>query len=222
MVKLKGSPQNGFFLPHHAVFKEASMTTKVRIVFDASAKSSSGISLNDTLMVGPVIQDDLVSSILRFRYPRYVITGDIKKMFRQIWIRPDDQKYLRLFNRNDAGVIDTYQLPTETFGLASASFLAIRTIHKLTEDEYQKFPKEAESLKNSLYVDDLLDGTDTMEETIELLNQIIQLLKAGGFNLRQCTSNSLEVLKNLPEPIINKQMLDKSDPQIKTLGVFWN
>ena len=45
----------GFYLPHHAVFKESSLTTKVRVVFDGSAKSSTGIPLNDTLMVGPTI-----------------------------------------------------------------------------------------------------------------------------------------------------------------------
>jgi len=55
-----------FFLPHHAIFKESSTTTKTRIVFDASAKSTTGVSLNDMLMVGPTIQQDLISIVLRF------------------------------------------------------------------------------------------------------------------------------------------------------------
>lgn len=46
---------DGFYMPHHVVIKEASNTTKVRIVFNASAKTNNGISLNDTLMVGPTI-----------------------------------------------------------------------------------------------------------------------------------------------------------------------
>jgi len=54
------------FLPHHAVFKDSSMTTKIRVVFDASAKSTTGVSPNDILMVGPTIQQDLLSIILRF------------------------------------------------------------------------------------------------------------------------------------------------------------
>ena len=56
-----------FYLPHHAVIKLSSSTTQTRVVFDASAKSSSGISLNDTLMVGPTIQDDLFSIMIRSR-----------------------------------------------------------------------------------------------------------------------------------------------------------
>jgi hypothetical protein len=54
------------FLPHHAVFKESSTTTKSRVIFDASAKSTTGVSLNDILMVGPTIQQDLISIVLRF------------------------------------------------------------------------------------------------------------------------------------------------------------
>ena len=54
------------YLPHHAVFKDGSTTTKLRVVFDGSAKTSSGLSLNDVQRVGPVVQNDLFSIILRF------------------------------------------------------------------------------------------------------------------------------------------------------------
>jgi hypothetical protein len=37
------------YLPHHAVFKETSSTTKTRVVFDGRAKTSNGVSLNDIL-----------------------------------------------------------------------------------------------------------------------------------------------------------------------------
>lgn len=47
-----------YYLPHHAVCKETSTTTKLRVVFDTSCKSISGLSLNDTLLVGPTIQQD--------------------------------------------------------------------------------------------------------------------------------------------------------------------
>lgn len=75
---------DGYYMPHHAVIKDTSNTTKVRIVFDASAKTNNSTSLNDILMVGPTIQDKLVAYLIRFRTYKYVLTADIEKMYRQV------------------------------------------------------------------------------------------------------------------------------------------
>ena len=56
-----------FYMPKHMVYKESSSTTKVCVVFDASAKSSTGVSLNDLLLVGPTVHPTLVNVLLRFR-----------------------------------------------------------------------------------------------------------------------------------------------------------
>jgi hypothetical protein len=71
------------YLPHYGVIKESSTTTKLRVVFDASLKSSNGASLNDVLAVGPRLQDDLTSIIVRFRFHQLVITVDISKMYKK-------------------------------------------------------------------------------------------------------------------------------------------
>jgi len=86
---------DGYFLPHHAVIKETNNTTKVRVVFDASMKTSNGVSLNDLLLTGPTIQSDLVNHLIRFRTYNYVITADIEKMYRQIWVHKEDRQYQR-------------------------------------------------------------------------------------------------------------------------------
>lgn len=86
-------PNSNYFLPHHCVLKPDSSTTKLRVVFDASAKSSTGKSLNDLLMVGPTVQSDLFSVIIRFRLWRYVFTTDISKMYRQIIVSEADRRY---------------------------------------------------------------------------------------------------------------------------------
>jgi hypothetical protein len=103
------------YLPHHGVIKESSTTTKLRVVFDASLKSSNGASLNDVLAVGPRLQDDLASIIVRFRFHQFVITADISKMYRQILIAPEDRKYQRIVWRDNLNnPITTFELNTVT------------------------------------------------------------------------------------------------------------
>ena len=82
-----------YYLPHHAIKRETGITTKIRVVFNGSAKISSGISLNDTLMIGPTIQDDMFKLIVRFRTHKYALTADIEKIYRQILVHPENTRY---------------------------------------------------------------------------------------------------------------------------------
>lgn len=66
-----------YYLCHHAVLKQESESTKLRVVFDGSAASTSGYSLNHLLMVGPNLQNSLFSILVRARQYKYLLTGDI-------------------------------------------------------------------------------------------------------------------------------------------------
>ena len=70
-------------MPIHAVWKESSTTTKLRVVFDASAKSTSGSSLNDQFLVGPTVHPPLIDVLIRFQCHKVVITVDVSKMYRR-------------------------------------------------------------------------------------------------------------------------------------------
>lgn len=211
----------GFYLPHHAVIKETSLTTKVRVVFDGSAKSSTGLSLNETLMVGPTIQDNIFTHLVRFRIHIFVISGDIEKMYRQIWIRPEDRQYQKILWRNESGDIQDYQLKTVTFGLSSAPFLAIRSLQQLADDEKINYPKAAEILKRDMYVDDLISGADTVEEATQLRKDIEQILTKGGLHIRQWAANDTQILEGIAEENINKKLKLEINPLLKTLGIHW-
>ncbi|KAH8258521.1 hypothetical protein KR026_009885, partial [Drosophila bipectinata] len=133
-----------YFLPHHCVLKEDSSTTKLRVVFDGSAVTTSGYSLNDVLMSGPVIQPKLLHILLRFRCHRVAITGDICKMYRCVRVFPEDS-YLQciLWRDSTQDELQVFKLETVTYGTKPASFLAIRTMHQLADDEQIMFPKGA-------------------------------------------------------------------------------
>ncbi len=79
------------YIPVHGVFKDASTTTKVRAVFDASARSTSGSSFNDTLLPGPNLYPPLPDVLLRFRLHPIGMSADISKMFREILLNPEEK-----------------------------------------------------------------------------------------------------------------------------------
>lgn len=213
---------NCFYLPHHPVIKMSSTTTKVRVVFDASAKTTSGASLNDILLTGPTLQADLFSILIKFRTHKYVITGDIEKMYRQFLVRPEDRDYQRIIWRNADGNIQDYTLNTVTFGVTSAPFMAIKTLHQLSEDEGHDFPLAAQVLKNDFYVDDLLSGSSTISEGIELRQQLTKLLSRGQLTIRQWASNHMALLNGLSADQINTHLSLNDTDTLKTLGVYWN
>lgn len=213
-----------YYMPHHCVVKNSSTTTKVRVVFDASAKTSSGISLNDVLKVGPTIQDDLFSIILRFRTHNYVITSDIEKMYRMIYVTESDKNLQQIVWRsNPDEELKTYKLNTVTYGTASAPFLAIRSLHQVAYDNLEKYPEACNIILKDFYVDDLIFGTSSIDDAIKLKNQISSILASAGFVLRKWTSNAKSILqldnntKDLPQFFIT----DVNDKNVKTLGIFW-
>lgn len=161
-----------FYLPHHPVLKPTSTSTKVRVVFDGSASTSNGLSLNDILYTGPQVQQDLMSILLRFRLHRYVITGDIEKFFRQVLIEPGQRNLLRIFWRfNEGDKVLTYHLNTVTYGLVCSMFLSTRTLLQLVDDEGLEYPLGATAIKRDCYVDDLLTGAGSKKDLCRIVTQ---------------------------------------------------
>jgi len=153
------------YLPHHVVINENSTTTKVRVVvvFDASCKTESGNSLNDLLLKAPVMQDELLYILARFRTYNYVLSADITKMYRQIKVANEDCNYQRILWRADPKMpIQVYRLTTLTYGTVPA-FIATACLEKLA-DTGNDYLRARESIKRNFYIDDYLSGASTKEE----------------------------------------------------------
>jgi len=118
--------KSAYHLPHHGVLREASSTTKLRVVFNGSQKSSSGATLNDKLHTGPKLQQDLIDVLLRWRRHAYVFTSDIEKMYRQILVHPEDRKWQCILgSETPERSPESFQLCTVTYGPASAPYHAL-------------------------------------------------------------------------------------------------
>ena len=124
-----------YYLPMHAVMKHSSTSTKLRVVFDASAKSITGISLNQTLMVGPTIHPTLENILLRFRSYPVALSGDIAKMYREVELDAADRHLHRfLWRPKPEDQISEYEMTRVTFGVAASPHLAIRTLQQTAQD----------------------------------------------------------------------------------------
>lgn len=212
-------PDKSCYLPHHCVFKESSTTTKLRVVFDASAKTGSGLSLNDVQMIGPVLQRDLFSLLLNFRNHTFVLTADCEKMYRQILISSRDRDYHRILWRfNPAENVQCFRLNTVTYGTASASFLATRVMKHLADDFQSILPKAAYVIQNNFYMDDLLTGADSVEELLNIKSDVSFILEQGGFSLRKWSSNSFSVTAS----DLDQNISFGKDVSQSTLGILWN
>ncbi|XP_045489828.1 uncharacterized protein LOC123690444 [Pieris rapae] len=169
LVENKGS-EHGYYLPHHCVTREHSETTKLRVVFNGSAKTSTGLSLNDVMYTGPNLQQDLQSLILKWRRFRYVYTADVEKMFRNIDIFECDRKMQKIIWRDThLQPLQEYELTTVTYGTKAAPFLAMMTLKQLAMDERSRFPRAAEITEQAFYTDDLIYGAHSIEEGCSML-----------------------------------------------------
>ncbi|XP_053698870.1 uncharacterized protein LOC128745823 [Sabethes cyaneus] len=214
-----------FYLPHHAVRRPESTTTKTRVVFDASSKSHGQLSLNEILFAGPTVQPALLVVILNFRCPQYVFAADAEKMFRQTWVHPDDRRFLSILWRSDPCLaLKHYHLKTVTYGLACSPYQAARVLNQPAEDDGDQHPLAAPVVKHRFYVDDALAGGDDLEEVAETCRQLRELLSDGGFTLRKWYANDPNVLRHIPSELCGTTGPTEigRDPVTKALGLFWN
>ncbi|XP_062541979.1 uncharacterized protein LOC134209977 [Armigeres subalbatus] len=220
------STKKEYYLPHHAVLKESSTTTKVRIVFDGSACTDTGYSLNDALLKGPIIQDELLSLLIRFRKHEVALVGDVEKMYRQVRLHDDDTGLQRIFYRfSPEEPLRVFELTTVTYGLTPSSYSAIRVLHQLAADEGAEYPVAAEALVKDFYVDDYIGGAPNVDEAILLQKDLTALMKKGGFVLRKWCSNRPEVLANIPADQLGTNLSISfqinPDEKVKTLEITW-
>ena len=184
------------YLPHHGVVRQDKATSKLRIVYDASAKST-GPSLNECLYTGPKFGQSIFDILLRFRLQQVALTGDIEKAFLMLSMYEGDRDSLRFLwvdnPHAERPEIVTLRFTRAVFGVSSSPFLLNATI-KHHMETYRKVDAHfVDKFLSSIYVDDLVTGTSDEESAYELYLKSSQRLAVGGFRLRKFVTNSEEL-----------------------------
>lgn len=214
-----------YFLPHHAVYNENSSTTRTRVVYDGSMKTNKRISLNDIMLNGPVVQNNLFDIMLLYRFGDYTFTADIKRMFRNILVNPEQTTLQNILWRDDPSEpIKCIRLDTVTYGLKSSSFLATRCLYELASRYESKWPLASFIVKHCTYVDDLVYADNDINTLLEAKNQLQEMLGMGSFVLHKWSSNHADILSDIPtdQQQFDSKILENEDYNMKALGLTIN
>ena len=181
------------YLPHHAVLREDKLTTKLRIIYDASARTS-GQSLNECLYVGPKSGQNIMDILMRFRSHKIALAADIEKAFLMISVSKTDRDVLRFLwvkdiNTTPAEIV-TLRFTRVVFGVSSSPFLLNATINRHMMKYATVYPEFVETFMKSIYVDDISYGAEDDDAAFDLYLKSKTILAEGGLNLRKFITNS--------------------------------
>ncbi|XP_057335118.1 uncharacterized protein LOC130673919 [Microplitis mediator] len=215
-------PSHTYYLPHHGVLREQSTSTKLRVVFNGSSKTSSQVSLNDIMHTGPKTQSDIFDVLLYIRQHKYIFITDIVKMFRQIKVHEDDWDLQRILWLDQDLTIRAYQLTTVTYGTRSAPYLACRVLKQLVADEGANYPLAVDTILKGSYVDDISGGAETLEQLKNIATQLNDLCLSACLPLDKWKSNHPQ----FSPPSISTQQEQPihtfEDLTSKILGITWH
>jgi hypothetical protein len=220
-----------FYIPHKPVVKESAESTKLRIVYDASARASENSpSLNECLNPGPPLQNQLWNVLVRARFHPVLTTGDLKQAFLQVRIHEKDCDALRFhwFKDLQTKTIEVLRFTRALFGLAPSPFLLGGVIQQHLENFRTVHPEIVSEIEKSLYVDDLISGGENEIEAEQLKSKAIEIFSDATFDLHKWHSNvrdlesPIKVGAEETETFAKQQLRVPNGEQASILGLSWN
>jgi hypothetical protein len=184
--------------------------------------------LNDNLLQGPNLANEIIDVLVRFRKEEIAVVADIQEMFHQVKVPEKDRDSLRFlwFPPNLDGALETYCMNVHIFGAKDSPAIANFALRKTAKDNSSDFSKSVvEAVEKDFYVDDLLKSLPNEHEAVAFSSEICELLRRGGFRLTKFLSSCKEVLATVPiseraNPSFNLD-LDRL-PVDRALGMKWN
>ena len=221
-------PHRVWYLPHHPVFS-IKKPDKVRVVFDGAARYK-GTSINDHLLQGPDLTNNLAGVLMRFRQEPVALIADITAMFHQVLVPKHQQNALRFLwwaNNDMTGPPNEYCMTRHVFGLRSSPSCAAFALQQTANDHGSDSQSITKYVHQNFYVDDLLLSVPSSKEADQALKGLHALLNKGGFKLVKWSTNNRSVLEGIPHDLRAQTICNfdtKTDvlPNTRTLGQSWS
>ncbi|XP_052746923.1 uncharacterized protein LOC128199792 [Bicyclus anynana] len=217
------------YLPHHAVVFKDKSTTKVRVVIDASCSGITEVNSNNDHPVGPSFQHTLKHIILRWQNHTLCLVSDIDKIYQQVKVTLEDADQLqRILWRDESGTTQQDRMSRVTFGKAYAYYPAANVLQQLATNEDIYNAAAVEKILQDIYTNDLMTGYQTVEECMQLKNEISYILEKGGIVVQKGASSSKATMEKLEKGRGNKQaeleIGTEKELEVtqKVLGLTWD
>ena len=203
------------FLAHFPVYNPQKLSSKVRPVMDCST------ALNDHLLAGPKLMNEVTEVLLRFRSGLVGYSGDVAKMFLRIGLCEEDKPYhCFLWRESPQNNMTICQFQSHVFGNKGSPFVALYALREQARRWKEREPGAADTLAASTLVDDVLDSADSVEEARGNLAAVRKVLADMGMEVKKCMASHPDVLADLPPGARAEEMLDVAalcqDPTGKT------
>ncbi|GFQ75438.1 uncharacterized protein TNCT_395721 [Trichonephila clavata] len=221
-----------FYLPHQAVFRQESLTTKIRIVFDASSHEDGQLALNECIWPGANLNPNIFHLLIYFHLNTIAITADIERAFLQISLRDEDRDAVRFLfpelesNQSNPYKFQVYRFKRVMFGVNVSPFLLSATIKYHIEKYREQYPAATEMLDTCLYVDDVISGAENISQALKLSKDADTIMKSASMTLRKWNSNNQTLMRTWKGEgleIHPRHSEDSSQiPLSKVLGIPWN
>ena len=185
--------KGGYFIPWRTVFKESSLSTPVRPVFDASSRTPGGLSLNDCLAKGSNTLAKLLHLLIKFRVGSHAFSADISMAYNAIRLEPRDlkyQKYLWVKDLSDISLVETMIIMTLIYGVKPAGNLTIAGFQAIVKFGLLgggALAIGAHALANNSYMDDIFSSYLTAVDRDDAANGLIELLEKGSMKVKAIT-----------------------------------
>jgi len=183
------TPGAGYFIPWRTVYKEGSLSTPCRMVFDASSKTPGGNSLNGVLAKGQNRLSKLQHLLIRFRRGRAAVTADITMAYNGTKLRPQHWKYQRYLWKEDLlpeNPTIVMIVSTLIYGVKPSGPQCQVSLEKLAEHflELGQCMGGARALTENTYVDDIMDSEETQQQCEQVADDIQRILAKGSMGVK--------------------------------------
>ncbi|GFS47235.1 integrase catalytic domain-containing protein [Nephila pilipes] len=219
-----------FYLPHRAVIRHDRVSSKLRIVFDASSHKRGKFSLNDSLHIGPNLYPDLFELLLSFRKHPIAFTVDIKQAFLKVELDDSDKNVTKFFwtsiPESFSESLEVLRFNRVLFRINSSPFLLTATIKYHLKKYSSLFPQTHELLNKFVYVDDVLGGQSIVASAYATSVECVQIFSEANMPLHKWATNSAELRelweKNGFSVETSSNSIGQNMINYKMLGISWD